>query len=293
MRENDSLELKIIRVALPLLVYYGILLCVQTAFGIYAMIEKFINIGESDTAGYLLAYHFLDNTEEYLSHHSLVAAFIAEVLTVAVLLIVMRREFGDTVFTGYQYMGRKEILFLGFLGIFTSSGLGRLVNLFPVDNLLGSYARVSEEFAGNPMLFQILTLCIAAPVAEEIIFRGIMYRRLAEYVDQGTAVTVSAVIFGVYHGNLVQGIYALILGVLLCFAYESCKSLMAPVFLHMICNTTALIMMYFPVSGYIDGNTALKMIVMLLELAGMGFFFYQLYRLKSEVTESNTYGKEE
>ncbi len=99
MKRNDSLELKIIRVALPLLIYYGIQLVVQTFFGIYAMIKKFGDIEGSDSAGYILAYNFLDNTEEYINTHSLVVLLLAAVPTICILSFMMKREFGDTVFS--------------------------------------------------------------------------------------------------------------------------------------------------------------------------------------------------
>ncbi len=282
MKRNDGLELKIIRVALPLLIYYGIQLVVQTFFGIYAMIKKFGDIEGSDSAGYILAYNFLDNTEEYIGTHSLVVLFIAAVPTIFILSFMMKREFGDTVFSEWENIGKKEVLIFSFMGIFIASGLGRLVQVLPMDNIIGSYKAVSEEFASNSAVFQILALCIAAPVAEEIIFRGIMYRRLLEYTDKVTAVIFSAAVFGIYHGNLVQGIYALILGVLLCFVYDSCKSLMAPILVHIMCNTAALIMMYFPVSQYITDRLILNIVVIILELAGMVFFTWMLYNLKQK-----------
>ena len=102
MKRNDSLELKIIRVALPLLIYYGIQLVVQTFFGIYAMIKKFGDIEGSDSAGYILAYNFLDNTEEYINTHSLVVLLLAAVPTICILSFMMKREFGDTVFSEWE-----------------------------------------------------------------------------------------------------------------------------------------------------------------------------------------------
>lgn len=282
MRKNDSLELKIIRVALPLLIYYGIQLLIQTFFGIYAIVKKFGDIEESDSTAYILAYNFLNNTEEYISAHSLIVLFLAAVPTILILFFMMKREFGDTVFAGYENIGKKEALIFGFMGIFIASGLGRLVQALPMDNIIGSYEAVSEEFASNSILFQILTLCIAAPIAEEMIFRGMMYRRLLEYMDKVTAVIISAAVFGIYHGNLVQGIYALLLGVLLCFAYDSCETLLAPIFVHMACNVTALIMMYFPVSQYITDRLALNIVIIILELCGMICFTWMLYHLSSQ-----------
>lgn len=287
MKRNDSLELKIIRVALPLLIYYGIQLLVQTFFGIYAMIKKFRDIEGSDSAGYILAYNFLDNTEEYIGTHSLIVLFIAAIPTIFILSLMMKREFGDTVFSEWERIGKKEVLIFGFMGIFIAAGLGRLVQVLPMDNIIGSYQAVSEEFVSNSPVFQILTLCIAAPIAEEMIFRGVMYRRFLEYTDKVTAVVFSAAIFAIYHGNLVQAVYALILGVLLCFVYDSCKSLLAPVFVHMACNTTALIMVHFPVSQYITDRLILNIVIIILELAGMVFFTWLLYNLKQKGEEKD------
>lgn len=287
MKRNDSLELKIIRVALPLLIYYGIQLLVQTFFGIYAMIKKFRDIEGSDSAGYILAYNFLDNTEEYIGTHSLIVLFIAAIPTIFILSLMMKREFGDTVFSEWERIGKKEVLIFGFMGIFIAAGLGRLVQVLPMDNIIGSYQAVSEEFVSNSPVFQILTLCIAAPIAEEMIFRGVMYRRFLEYTDKVTAVVFSAAIFAIYHGNLVQAVYAVILGVLLCFVYDSCKSLLAPVFVHMACNTTALIMVHFPVSQYITDRLILNIVIIILELAGMVFFTWLLYNLKQKGEEKD------
>ena len=61
MRKNDSLELKIVRVMLPLLIYYGVSLIVQVIFGIYAQIRIFLNMENS--VDYSKAYHFIENTE--------------------------------------------------------------------------------------------------------------------------------------------------------------------------------------------------------------------------------------
>lgn len=277
MRENDSLELKIIRVALPLLIYFGVQLCVQVAFGIYAMWYKFVSIEGSGSAHYILAYNFLDNTEEYLNSHSLAALFISAVITLVILFFIRKKERKD-IRSEWAVIDGREFLLLIFLGVFAAGGLGKLVTIIPFEQLGGDYVQVAKGFKENPMLFQILTLCIAAPLVEEVVFRGMMYGRLKEYMEEIAAAIVSAVIFGIYHGNLTQGVYALLLGVLLCLVKEKCGSMAAPVLLHMSCNTAALVMMYLPVSTKINQDMISKILMAALELAGMGVFFYLFYR---------------
>lgn len=78
---------------------------------------------------------------------------------------------------------------------------------------------------------------ILPPLAEELIFRGLLFRYLrragAGFV---LANLIQAVCFGIYHMNVVQGIYAAILGFLLGWLVYQYKSLAAPVFLHFLFN---------------------------------------------------------
>ena len=55
---------------------------------------------------------------------------------------------------------------------------------------------------------------IIAPIFEEIIFRGVVLRRLEKY-GKVFAIVVSAVLFGFMHANLVQGIFAIMVGLVL------------------------------------------------------------------------------
>lgn len=278
MRVNDSLEMKIIRIALPLIIYWGVTLLVQVAFGIFAMVEEFISIGESSSATYILAYRFLDNTNEYIGRHTLLVTFIAALVTILILSVIIRKEGTEIVFREDKDLSPFKILGILLLGIFVSTGVGKLVNLVNIDNIIGSNEAVNDTFLSNPLVFQILTLCIAAPIVEELVFRGMIYNRLKQYTDTVVAVFVSAGIFGIYHGNLVQGIYAAVLGILLCFVYERCKSFVAPVLLHMVANSTALITLYLPISKYIGHNPFLNVVVMLFELAGMCAAVYLIYK---------------
>ena len=58
----------------------------------------------------------------------------------------------------------------------------------------------------------IFWMGIIAPAAEEMIFRWLIYLRLRDWLKMPVAAVISGLIFGIYHGNIVQGIYASILG---------------------------------------------------------------------------------
>ena len=77
-----------------------------------------------------------------------------------------------------------------------------------------SMTRITE---GKSLLMMIFWMGIVAPAAEEMIFRWLIYLRLRDWLKMPVAAVISGLIFGIYHGNIVQGIYASILGT--AFAY--------------------------------------------------------------------------
>lgn len=94
---------------------------------------------------------------------------------------------------------------------------------------------------GKSLVMMIFWIGIVSPVAEEMIFRWLIYLRLRDYTRVIWAAVISGVIFGIYHGNLVQAIYAGILGTVFAYILEMTGSLMSSVLLHIGANVWSLI----------------------------------------------------
>ncbi len=279
MKKEDSLELKVIKIALPLLVYVGVQLVIQVIFGIYSVWYKFRTIENSDSDHALLAYRFLEYTEEYMHNHGLIALFFAGIITLLILFFIRKHGY----ITGnwqWELPSAKVAGLVCGLGIFAAGGLGRLVTA--VTAAVSSYGEVQDSFIKNPLLFQILTLCIVSPLVEEVIFRDMMYGQLKETMNVVAASVVSALLFGIYHGNLSQGIYGFLLGLLFCFVREYAGTMIAPVLFHMSCNTTALVMMYLPFSQKVDNRPVAYWIVLGFELAGMAMILWVMNRMRKK-----------
>lgn len=84
------------------------------------------------------------------------------------------------------------------------------------------------------LTMQFLYVCVAGPFAEEFIYRGVILRLLSPY-GKGLAVFVSALFFGVMHGNLSQTVPTFIGGMLFAAVAVSCDSLIPTLIIH-ICN---------------------------------------------------------
>lgn len=88
------------------------------------------------------------------------------------------------------------------------------------------------------------TLAILAPLAEEVVFRGAILRKLLQIFSHQmhwVAIVISAVIFGAAHLNMAQGVNAFVLGLLLGWMYYRTGSIFPGIVLHWANNTIAYI----------------------------------------------------
>ena len=61
-------------------------------------------------------------------------------------------------------------------------------------------------------------------------------KRLRDFCNAKLAIIISAVFFGVFHGNLVQFVYAFIIGLMLAYVYEKMKTIWATIVFHVGAN---------------------------------------------------------
>ena len=94
---------------------------------------------------------------------------------------------------------------------------------------------VSEYLLESGPLSTFIFTVIAAPIAEEFIFRKMLIDHLLS-AGEGTAVIISAVIFGAAHGNLFQFFYAFLIGLIFAYIYIRTGNIFNTVILHVLIN---------------------------------------------------------
>lgn len=80
-----------------------------------------------------------------------------------------------------------------------------------------------------------LSVVVIPPLVEEVMFRGVVLQSLRRYGD-GFAVLVSAILFGLYHGNLIQIVFAFLSGLALGFVVIRTDSLLPAMLIHCVNN---------------------------------------------------------
>ncbi len=112
-----------------------------------------------------------------------------------------------------------------------------------------TYQEVASLIYTPSFPVQILCVGVIVPIAEELVFRGLIYKRLRGYCPVALALILSAVLFGLYHGNIVQILYAIPAGLALAYLYEKYGSVFAPIAAHMVMNITSCVATEF---GWFD-----------------------------------------
>lgn len=119
--------------------------------------------------------------------------------------------------------------------------LNDMIDVFRLNELFTGYNELaSETMAGQPVWVLLISVGILAPVAEELTFRGLVFRRLKDWMPASVSIVVSAVAFGIYHGNMVQFLYATLFGALLAFIYHRTGTLWTCIVAHMVSNLWSL-----------------------------------------------------
>lgn len=135
-----------------------------------------------------------------------------------------------------------------------------MMMLFPLQK--EGYRRVSQVLYQPSFLVQLVCMGVVIPIGEELVFRGLGYGRMRGELSFPAAAAVSAAWFGLYHGNLAQGIYAALLGIFLAVLYEKSKSLTICCLFHGTANAAAVVMTRFLANGQVD-QTAGQAVVMM------------------------------
>ncbi len=129
------------------------------------------------------------------------------------------------------------------------------------------YQQVSEILYSAPFLVQLAGSGIIVPLCKELVFRGLMYKRLKEYVPAGTAMVTTSLVFGLYHGNIVQMVYAMTLGYLMVYIYEKYHHFLAPFLFHAVSNLLSVLITETGIFGFLYTN---KTMMLLSGCVGVG-----------------------
>jgi membrane protease YdiL (CAAX protease family) len=228
MPRRESLFYKFWRIAYPLLIDFVIsVLVTNAALAIILFVTN-------DPVNYVRIFE----------RNSLVILGIQDFLLCLVCVFLLRSDERKR-----MYEGRRDRLLIPnhatfgqyIAVILFGTGLSAVINMLtsylPIES--ETYNSLESMFTSASPFIQLIAICIIGPIAEELLFRGIIYRRLRDYIGTAWAAVLSGIIFGVVHGNLVQGIYAGLFGIVLALLYEHYGTIWIVIVVHVANNLLA------------------------------------------------------
>lgn len=131
---------------------------------------------------------------------------------------------------------------------------------------------ILDPLTEGSVVVSLLTVGIAAPFTEEFIFRGVIFKTLNKNISILWTIIIQALFFGLFHGNLIQGTYATLLGLVFGYITYKTRALWPAVVMHMTNNIIA------NISPFVLKNVPLTIIsfigFMIIGALGLTIFLY-------------------
>lgn len=228
----------------PVLVYL-VLQNLASAAVILAYYAKEGFFGMTGVSAEALMNQVLTSTMENMDTLSFWSMMLGYVILIPVFGHMHRKDLDQDRVLGYETAhGEVSPALYAVLLIAGAASCVAASNMISMSGLAGSsenYAAAAGTLYSTGILPELIGLGVLAPAAEELLFRGLVYRRFKEFNSVIGSMIWASLLFALLHGNLVQGIYAFISGFLMCYVYERYGSLKAPVVMHMASNVTAVL----------------------------------------------------
>jgi uncharacterized protein len=133
------------------------------------------------------------------------------------------------------------------IGFLATQFLNLLIRAFPRNTPEGldTINKILSEPVGPMFISIVVTVCIIAPVAEEIIFRGILWRVSEKLVSSNFAWALTSILFALAHLDLIHIITVFPLGVLFGYLRKRTNSIVAPMLAHAAHNIISTLTVIF------------------------------------------------
>ena len=131
-----------------------------------------------------------------------------------------------------------------FFGGLQASGFMKWMESLGVEAVQDTVKLLQKSSDPFILALMIFAAVVAAPLCEEIVFRGYFYSAMKKFAGPWAAAICSALVFAAAHGSLAALLPLFVFGCVLVFIYEKTGSLWAPVAVHFCFNgATVLIQM--------------------------------------------------
>lgn len=232
---------------LKLLIVY-IVSCIFIAVLMGQYFESTIGLDSMAIAEYMAVeenyYDVLNEVMRMATPHTTIMEGLAALITIPIMLFFFFRDRAREKMNGIVEVKKAPLwtyIAIILMSVALCLGINNLLFISNLASLSTGYEQTMEALYSPSLGIQIICLGILIPLCEELVFRGLMYKRLREYSGFVGAMLYSAIVFSFMHINIVQAVYAFFMAVVFAFVYEKYGSVKAPVVAHVAANIAAIL----------------------------------------------------
>lgn len=188
----------------------------------------------------------------------LAASIGFQLITAAIVTAMVIGRVGMVEWLGLKWPNGWQVIFIAptavfgmwlFFGGLQIAGFMKWIESFGVEAVQDSVKLLQES--NDPVILGLMVVAavFAAPICEEIVFRGYFYSASKKFVGPWAAGACSALVFTAAHGSLVALLPLFVFGCVLAFIYEKTGSIWAPISVH-FCFNGATVLVQFAARYY-------------------------------------------
>lgn len=275
--EKSNLRKLCNKIGMALLLYLGFSVVSGIVLGI--ILGFFYAIGSfASNFNYNLTTNEMSSIFTYLT--SGIISIVSLFIPAAIFCKVSKQPMSDLI--GFKKVSVKKygvFIFTGFtfamVANFALQFLNYNLSFFGIENAMESDFTTTSVI--DCLLF-ILTVAIIPALVEEILFRGVIMGSLRKYGD-GFAILVSALLFGITHGNFVQMPVTFVMGLILGYMTVYTGSILPAMALHFFNNFYS-VMSEISISYLGDEVTEIITMASLILIFILGIIFFAVLARK-------------
>ena len=157
------------------------------------------------------------------------------------ILFLRNKPVGKTIKEGLLTIKKPQVfLTLIIIGLALQLLVSLIIVVFAdvFQGVFSEYKLMEKAIFDKASVMYIIAAAVLGPLAEELIFRRFTLDILKEEFDIRIAIVIQALIFGVYHGNIIQFVYATLMGILFGFLVKKYESIVPGLLMHMVVNAS-------------------------------------------------------
>jgi CAAX amino terminal protease family. len=231
------------------LMYIGVQMIISFVYSFVVGVVLGVKMGLS---GEILQAEDLTN-EIMLLSDTRILIIISACVTLLIVFLRVRKELNAENFWSFSKIKALPMIVCAVFGIALNMLMVGVLTFIPMRQ-----QSVINNMIGDNFILEIVSIALLTPILEEIIFRGIVLKRLSKMMKLPIAIFLQSLIFAIVHFDPVQSVCSFILGIVLGLVYIWFDSIWFAVVFHIMYNITSITILH------IAGNAEVKIIYFLI-----------------------------